>query len=174
MTLEEKGAYSIVLDLIYDRQKPIPDDAAWIAGHCGCSVRKWNSLRAKLLERGKLVDLGGMLSNQRAVKEIADGLETSRKFAENGRKGGFNKAENYRGFKKLSTLALAGLQHTRDQRLKLEKGWGMDEGLREVSRVDQPTLFAACEKLTGVPVPGMLTLSKFPESIVKRALEDME
>ena len=47
LSLEEKGAYSIVLDLIYDRRRPIPDDARYIAGVCGCSVRKWTAIKFK-------------------------------------------------------------------------------------------------------------------------------
>src|SRR5688572_31678835 len=35
LTLEEKGAYSLCLDLIYDRGGPIPDDARWLSGVCG-------------------------------------------------------------------------------------------------------------------------------------------
>lgn len=55
LSLEEKGAYSIVLDLIYDRRRPIPDDARYIAGVCGCSVRKWTAIKASLLGFGAIV-----------------------------------------------------------------------------------------------------------------------
>jgi uncharacterized protein YdaU (DUF1376 family) len=43
LSLEEKGAYSLCLDLIYDRGGPIPDDARWLSGVCGVSLRKWGS-----------------------------------------------------------------------------------------------------------------------------------
>ena len=43
--LELKGAYSILLDLIYYHGDKLPDDARFIAGNLGCSVRKWNQIR---------------------------------------------------------------------------------------------------------------------------------
>ena len=163
----------MVLDLIYDRQGPIPDDPKWIAGVCGCSVRKWNVIRLKLLKDGKLIDLGGTLSNKRAMKEIETSSETSRKLAENGAKGGYKKAENYRGFRKINSLEMAGLQQSRDYKLKLEKGWEMNGELRAVDKVHQPELFAACVKITGVTTPDFLTIAKFPESVVEKAKKEM-
>ena len=55
LTLEEKGAYSLVLDLMYVRGGPVPDEPRYIAGVCNCSVRKWNAIRAKLIQHGALV-----------------------------------------------------------------------------------------------------------------------
>ena len=82
MSLEEKGAYSIVLDLIYDRDGAIPDDPRYIAGVCGCSVRKWNAIRLKLIELGKIQCQDGFISNFRADKEIENRAKTPRKDAE--------------------------------------------------------------------------------------------
>ncbi len=101
LTLEEKGAYAILLDLIYLRGGRLPDDSRWIAGHLGCSVRKWNSIRERLLKTGKItvdksVDNGVdnfMISNFRADFE----LETTRKFQQKQR-------ENRRGSKKNNGL----------------------------------------------------------------------
>ena len=111
LTLEEKGAYSLCLDLIYDRQGPIPDDARWLAGVCGVSVRKWTSLRAALLKAGKLTAENGFISNSRAEKEIENALKTSRKHVENGAKGGGKRAENEAAAKENKGLAEAGLKH---------------------------------------------------------------
>jgi uncharacterized protein YdaU (DUF1376 family) len=173
LSLEEKGAYSMVLDLIYDRQGPIPDDPKWIAGVCGCSVRKWHVIRTKLLVDGKLTDLGGTLSNKRAMKEIETSSETSRKLAENGAKGGYKKAENYRGFRKINSLEMAGLQHARDYKLKLERGWDMTDELRPVDRVNQPMLFEACVRLAPTWNTGGLSIVKFPQSVVEKAKKEM-
>lgn len=96
MSLEVKGAYSIVLDLIFDRRGPIPDDARWIAGHCGCSVRLWNRIRAELIEAGKLIAEDGKLGNERALREVANDELSARKLAENGAKGGNKSAETRR------------------------------------------------------------------------------
>ncbi|HJR56679.1 MAG TPA: YdaU family protein [Rhizomicrobium sp.] len=70
LSLEEKGAYSLCLDLIYSQGGPIQDDARWLAGVCGISVRKWALLRARLIATGKLFLEGGKLMNARAAIEI--------------------------------------------------------------------------------------------------------
>lgn len=94
MTLEEKGAYSVILDLIYDRGAPIPDDPQWIARACGCSTRKWNQLRARLIELGKITASDGLIDNARAKKQrFSEEIEHD-KLAENGSKGAEKKRQN--------------------------------------------------------------------------------
>jgi uncharacterized protein YdaU (DUF1376 family) len=66
MGLEVKGAFAIVLDLIYMRDGRLPDDARFIAGQLGCSVRKWTAIREELIARGKLQVHEGFISNFRA------------------------------------------------------------------------------------------------------------
>lgn len=75
MSFELKGAYRLVLDLIYMQGGELPDDARYISGLLGCTVRKWNSLREQLIEMGKINVIGRFLTNDRAVIE----LETLRK-----------------------------------------------------------------------------------------------
>ena len=81
MSLELKGAYAIILDLIYARDGGLPDDARFLAGVLGCSVRKWKSLRDDLVSRGKLVVENEIISNSRATFE----LETRRRFQDQQR-----------------------------------------------------------------------------------------
>lgn len=122
LSLEEKGAYSLCLDLIYDRGGPIPDDARWLAGMCGVSLRKWSALRDRLIATGKLIASDGHLTNGRAEREIAEAAETHRNYAESGAKGGRKRAENASKVKdnlsengaetqENSDLAQAGLKH---------------------------------------------------------------
>jgi len=129
LTLEQKGAYSLCLDLIYDRGGPIPDDARWLAGVCGVSLRKWTSLRAALIAAGKLNAADGKLMNDRAERMIAAANEASRGHAENGAKGGQkraenlsktvrNEAENEPEHKQNNDLDLARLNHTRSQSIE--------------------------------------------------------
>lgn len=66
MSLETKGAYAIVLDLIYMRDGRLPDDARYIAGQLGCSVRKWTAIRSELIDAGKLTVTNGIITNFRA------------------------------------------------------------------------------------------------------------
>lgn len=95
LTLEEKGAYSLCLDLIYDRGGPIADDARWLSGVCGVSIRKWNAIRQRLLDLGKLVAEDGHLSNARAHLELVSAELSSRERSESGAKGGRKRAENH-------------------------------------------------------------------------------
>lgn len=111
LTLEEKGAYSLCLDLIYDKGGPIPDDPRWLAGVCGVSVRKWKALRARLIDKGKLTAKGGALSNLRAEKEIEKAREAARKLAENGAKGGHKAAEKRAATSNNNYLGAAPPQH---------------------------------------------------------------
>lgn len=66
LSFEVKGAYAILLDLIYMRDGRLPDDARYIAGQLGCSVRKWTAIRAELISLGKIVAEVGFISNSRA------------------------------------------------------------------------------------------------------------
>ncbi len=91
MTLEEKGAYGIVLDLIYMRDGSLEDDHRYIAGHLGCSVRCWISVRDRLISRGKLKLENGIISNSRADNLVEERRSFVDKQAENGAKPKKNK-----------------------------------------------------------------------------------
>lgn len=95
MTLEEKGAYSILLDLIYARDGSLPDDAGYISGNLGCSVRKWSVVRNALIEKGKIFVENGIIFNSRAWAE----LESSRSYQEKQRGNGL-KPKQVRHLKK--------------------------------------------------------------------------
>lgn len=113
LTLEEKGAYSILLDLIYDRGGPIPDDARYISGVCGCSLRKWSAIRDRLVSAGKITLSEGRISNVRAEKEIEIATKSAQERAESGSKGGRNRAENRSAYSENNDIAEAKLKHTR-------------------------------------------------------------
>ena len=83
LSLETKGAYAIVLDLIYMRDGRLQDDARYIAGQLGCSVRKWTAIRDELIARGKLVVQLGFISNFRADYLLEDTRKYQDKQAEN-------------------------------------------------------------------------------------------
>jgi len=80
LTLEQKGAYHTLVDLIMDQDGLLPlDDRQWLARCCGCSVRKFNTVLKELLELDKFQINDGYLVNKRAEKE----LKTRRKHTEN-------------------------------------------------------------------------------------------
>lgn len=83
MPFELKGAYSILLDLIYLQGGNLPDDPRYISGLLGVSVRKWKSLRNSLIEIGKIQVSGEFLTNYRAVSELEKLAKYQDKQAEN-------------------------------------------------------------------------------------------
>lgn len=92
MPFELKGAYRLVLDLIYMQGGRLPDDARYISGQLGCSVRMWKSLRERLIGIGKISVSGEFLTNERADKE----LESLAKLQETKRenRAGSNKSKD--------------------------------------------------------------------------------
>jgi hypothetical protein len=76
MTLEERGVYNTIIDLLYLTWRPLEDSRAYIAGHCGCAVQKLNPLIASLIAKRKLLHFeeGGVtyLSNRRFEDERTD------------------------------------------------------------------------------------------------------
>ncbi len=121
LTLEEKGAYSLCLDLIYDRGGPIPDEPRWLAGVCGVSLRKWASIRDRLISLGKLTSDGDYISNSRADLELVSSELQAKKLAESGAKGGRKRAENAGQVNKSNDLAEAPLKLTREDKIREER-----------------------------------------------------
>jgi hypothetical protein len=70
LTLEERGAYNTVLDLIYAHDGAVDDKARFLAGWCGVDVRVWKRIREKLIAEKKLYVNGSTLRNARADWEI--------------------------------------------------------------------------------------------------------
>lgn len=91
MSFELKCAYRVVLDLIYMQSGKLPDDARYISGLLGCSIRKWNSIRSELISRGKIQASNGFISNYRADKELETLRKLSAKQSENRSRPNKNK-----------------------------------------------------------------------------------
>jgi uncharacterized protein YdaU (DUF1376 family) len=91
--LELKGAYSIILDMIYARDGKLMDDARGIAGALGCSVRKWNQIKSKLIELGKLQVVDGIIRNSRADDHLISRRTYQDKQAKNRAAPNKNKAK---------------------------------------------------------------------------------
>lgn len=69
LTLEQRGAYNTVLDLIYCHDGAVKDDDRFIAGHMSVDVRTWRRIRSDLVSAGKLYVADGKLHNERADRE---------------------------------------------------------------------------------------------------------
>lgn len=106
LTLEERGAYTTILDLIYDEGGPIDFNERWLAGELNCSVRKARSVIDALIEARKLYLTGaGKISNHRAETELENALKISRKCSENVAKREEKKRENTKIRKEISKKA---------------------------------------------------------------------
>lgn len=55
MSLEERGVYNTIIDLLYLTWRPVEDNPGYIAGHCGCAVQKLNPILRALIAKGKLI-----------------------------------------------------------------------------------------------------------------------
>lgn len=95
MDLETRGAYSLIIDMLNDRDRPLPDDARFLAGFLGVSVRKWAVIRTTLLaDPSKLyVNADGNLTNPRFEREREEREAEHQRSVEAGRKGGKKSAE---------------------------------------------------------------------------------
>lgn len=74
LSLEERGAYNTVLDLIYSRDGNLHDDDRFIAGWLRVDVRIWKRIKSTLIDRKKLYVDGDFLRNERADAEVLSAL----------------------------------------------------------------------------------------------------
>lgn len=74
LTLEQRGAYNTVLDLIYTRDGNLTDDDRFIAGWLRVDVRVWKRIKQHLIDVGKLYISDGLLRNSRADVEVLSAL----------------------------------------------------------------------------------------------------
>jgi uncharacterized protein YdaU (DUF1376 family) len=93
MSLELKGAYIMVLNLMYTRGGPVSDEPGFISRYVGCSVRKWKQVRDELVAMGKLHVQNGMISNSRADEVLEKQRTYQDKQAENRTRPNKNNAE---------------------------------------------------------------------------------
>lgn len=98
LTLEERGAYNTVLDLIYARDGDLHDDDRFLAGWCRCDVRVWRRIKSRLIELKKISIVDKKLVNIRATSEVDEALHRVASIAElnsfKGRKSGAVRRKN--------------------------------------------------------------------------------
>jgi uncharacterized protein YdaU (DUF1376 family) len=86
LTLEERGAYNTILDLIYAHDGALEDTPREICHALNCNIRRWRRIKARLLELGKLYVHAGCLRNQRADDEIRNAQSLVKLSAEKANK----------------------------------------------------------------------------------------
>jgi uncharacterized protein YdaU (DUF1376 family) len=70
LTLEEIGAYAVLLDTLYARGGTIPDNHQALSCIWKCNARKARRLKMKLLVAGKIQTESGHLTNRRVQIEL--------------------------------------------------------------------------------------------------------
>ena len=71
LTLEEVGAYTLLIDEMYRRGGPLVDDPKHGCAYLRCDPRVWQRIRGALLRKGKIyAAAGGFLSNRRVEEEL--------------------------------------------------------------------------------------------------------
>jgi uncharacterized protein YdaU (DUF1376 family) len=100
MPMEARLAYSLIIDMLNDRDRPLPDDADFICGFTKLSKRKWRDVREFLLndadangESRIYLNDRGELTNPRFEREREDRDRDGKAAAEAGSKGGKKAAE---------------------------------------------------------------------------------
>jgi uncharacterized protein YdaU (DUF1376 family) len=71
LSLEEVGAYTRIIDLIYSRDGNVPDDDMFLCRALRCDIRVWRRIRKRLIETGKIRTSAGLIVNLRATSEIS-------------------------------------------------------------------------------------------------------
>lgn len=70
LTLEEIGAYSLILDLLYSRNGNVPNDDRFICRNLRCNPRTWRRVKAALVAKGKIRVFGSNWTANRVELEL--------------------------------------------------------------------------------------------------------
>lgn len=107
LTMEERGVYVTLLNLIYAKGGPVDDDPSYFRMVFCCSLKQWNKVRAALILKKKIfaVTVNGeaCLMNRRAAAEIAANDEEHRSFSEAGKRGAEKSNARYKENKDLAS-----------------------------------------------------------------------
>jgi uncharacterized protein YdaU (DUF1376 family) len=78
LSLEQRGAYITIIDLLYCNDDVLIDDDQAIARTMNCQVRRWQRLKAELMAMGKVrVDTAGLLHANRVTETVKTAAEFS-------------------------------------------------------------------------------------------------
>jgi uncharacterized protein YdaU (DUF1376 family) len=88
LSLEERGAYNDLLELMYLRDRPIPDEPVFISGFLRIHRHKWTRIREALLDAGRLVVHGDYITDERFERDRNISQEYRQQAVTWGKKGG--------------------------------------------------------------------------------------
>lgn len=121
LTLEETGAYIVLITLMYETADgKIPDDDRAISGWLGVDPRTWRRIRKRLIETGKLFLDGNKLGNSRVGAEITRAQLRAEVRSKSGKAGGDVRAERERKARQINSDNLAPLKQPPAQASSIE------------------------------------------------------
>lgn len=88
LSLEERGAYADVIELIYSHDGKLDDDDEHIAGWLRCHLRKWRTIKARLIKLDKIAVVDGFIVNDRCSLESKEALRLIQTCSKAGEKSG--------------------------------------------------------------------------------------
>lgn len=94
LTLEEQGAYRLLMDHLWIKGGCIKDNDKEVARLLRISVKRWQKIKRKLADY--LIFDEGIITQKRLQKDYQKVCEISKKNAENGKVGGLKTAEKWK------------------------------------------------------------------------------
>lgn len=82
LTPTERGIYITLIALMYEADGPIDRNERRLARVCGCTQTAFKKALSVLVEEHKIIERNGQLSNSRALKEIEERQNRSKKATE--------------------------------------------------------------------------------------------
>ena len=104
LSLEQRGAYYSILDLLYSRDGIVPDDDLAVARMIRVHWRTWRALKQQLMAAGKLrVTIDGLLDANR----VSDTLKNGSRLSQNQRRRASKRWQDYKNSKEINGGAYA-------------------------------------------------------------------
>lgn len=94
LTLEEQGAYRLLMDHLWIKGGHLPDNDKEIARLLRIPVKKWQKIKARLSDY--LLIAEGIITQKRLQRDYQYAIKKSAINAQNGGKGGRKTAENWK------------------------------------------------------------------------------
>jgi hypothetical protein len=99
LTLEERGAYNTLIDLLYARDEDVPDDDVLVARMMSCHWRSWRAIKKRLIARKKVRVVDGKLSANRVHDTFMEASRRVQEWFKNG-SGSFQESKKPNDFNK--------------------------------------------------------------------------
>jgi uncharacterized protein YdaU (DUF1376 family) len=175
LSTEQIGAYMLLLMAMWNAGGKLPADDKKLSRIVRMSVKKWRSISAEITPFFE-GDADHIWHN-RLTKELRKSERQSQSRSDAGAKGAAAKAlkNNNRPQANAKAKEQAGLKHLPEPyRKKGFSDFSKDPQIEAVKldRWADETLFKACERIMGAPVPEFQQFKSFPADVVEQARKE--